>query len=175
MYALTARPKPADRLDQVSESSLSTDAVHSTSFDSHTVIGPRATVGGVMAAIAGNWSQSFPATPDQVREARQFLRRLLGNWPRGDDALACLSELASNSVLHSNSRRPGGYFAVHVSLWPGMLRVAVEDEGGPWKHLHGGDDQRGRGLVIVEGLANDWSVIGNGAGARTVWFEICHP
>jgi hypothetical protein len=28
------------------------------------------------------------------------------------------------------------------------------------------------GLVIVEGLASDWSVIGNGAGARTVWFEI---
>ena len=132
-------------------------------------------VGTVVPAIAGTWSQSFPATPDQVREARQFLRRLLGDWPGGDDALACLSEIASNSVLHSNSRRPGGYFAVHVSLWPWMLRVAVEDEGGPWGHLHDGDDQRGRGLVIVEGLASDWSVIGNGAGARTVWFEISHP
>ena len=129
-------------------------------------------VGTVVPAIAGAWSQSFPATPDQVREARQFLRRLLGDWPRVDDALACLSEIASNSVLHSNSRRPGGYFAVHVSLWPWMLRVAVEDEGGPWEHLHDGDDQRGRGLLIVEGLASDWSVIGNGAGARTVWFEI---
>jgi anti-sigma regulatory factor (Ser/Thr protein kinase) len=156
----------------VSESYPSTDIAPATRPKGPAVVDPRTSVGTVVPAIAGTWSQSFPATPDQVREARQFLRRLLGDWPRGDDALACLSEIASNSVLHSNSRRPGGYFAVHVSLWPWMLRVAVEDEGGPWERLHDGDDQRGRGLVIVEGLASDWSVIGNGAGARTVWFEI---
>ena len=159
----------------MSESSPGTDTVATARPDSWAAVRPRATVGTVVPASAGTWSQSFPATPDQVHEARQFLRRLLGDWPHGDDALACLSELASNSVLHSNSRRPGGYFAVHVSLWPGMLRVAVEDEGGSWKHLHGGDDQRRRVLVIVERLASNWSVIGNGAGARTVWFEISHP
>lgn len=159
----------------MSESSPSTDAAPTTRPNRPAVVGPRATADAVVPSIAGTWSQSFPATPDEVRGARHFLRRLLGDWPRGDDALACLSELASNSVLHSNSRRPGGYFAVHVSLWPWMLRVAVEDEGGPWSHPHGGDDQRGRGLVIVEGLASDWSVIGNGAGSRTVWFEISHP
>jgi anti-sigma regulatory factor (Ser/Thr protein kinase) len=156
----------------VSESSPGTDAAPATRPKSPAVVDPRTTVGTVVPAITGTWSQSFPATPDQVRAARQFLGRLLRDWPRGDDAVACLSELATNSVLYSNSRRPGGYFAVHVSLWPWLLRVAVEDEGGPWGHLHDGDDQRGRGLVIVEGLASDWSVIGNGAGARTVWFEI---
>ena len=56
-----------------------------------------------------------------------------------------------------------------------MLRVAVEDEGGPWGHLHDEDDLRGRGLVIVEGLASDWSVIGNGVGTRIVRFEISYP
>jgi anti-sigma regulatory factor (Ser/Thr protein kinase) len=156
----------------VSESSPGTDTAPATRPEGQAVVNLHTSVGTVVPATAGAWSQSFPATPDQVREARQFLRRLLGDWPGGDDALACLSEIASNSVLHSNSRRPGGYFAVHVSLWPWMLRVAVEDEGGPWGNLHDGDDQRGRGLVIVEGLASDWSVIGNGAGARTVWFEI---
>jgi len=159
----------------VSESYPGTDTAPTARPDRPVVDGPHATVGTVVPFIAGTWSQSFPATPDQVREARQFLRRLLRDWPRGDDAVACLSELATNSVLHSNSHRPEGYFAVHVTLWPWLLRVAVEDEGGPWGHLHDGDDQRGRGLVIVEGRASDWSVMGNGAGARTVWFEISHP
>lgn len=159
----------------MSESSEGTDTAPTIGLDGHAVVGQRAAASAMMPTVPGTWSQSFPATPDQIREARRFLRRLLDGWSRGDDALACLSELASNSVLHSNSRRPGGYFAVHVSLSPGMLRVAVEDEGGPWKHLRGGDDQRGRGLVIVEGLASNWSVSSNGAGARTVWFEISQP
>jgi len=35
----------------------------------------------------------------------------------------------------------------------------------------GHDDQRGRGLAIVEALATGWSVSGDGT-SRTVWFEI---
>ena len=90
-------------------------------------------------------------------------------------ALACLSELATNSVLHSNSRRSGGYFAVHASLYREVLRVEVEDEGGPWGYRHERDDSSGRGLVIVDRLSRDWSISGDGAGTRTVWFEINYP
>jgi anti-sigma regulatory factor (Ser/Thr protein kinase) len=103
------------------------------------------------------------------------LRELAGDWPRSDDALVCLSELASNSVLHSNSRRPGGYFAVHISVCPGVLHIEVEDEGGPWEARCERDDQRGRGLVVVEGLADEWAVVSNGTGTRTVWFQVTYP
>ena len=115
--------------------------------------------------------RSFRARPDQVREARQFLAQLPGDCPTATDALACLSELVTNSVRYSNSRRPRGRFIVRASLYPAGLRVEVEDEGGPWQHRPGRGDQRGRGLAIVDALATDWSITGDGTG-RTVWFEI---
>ena len=115
--------------------------------------------------------RSFRASPDQVREARRFLAQVLGDCPTAPDAVACLSELVTNSVLYSNSRRPQGRIVVRACLRPAGLRVEVEDEGGPWEHRQGHNDQRGRGLAIVDALATDWSVSGDGTG-RTVWFEI---
>ena len=81
--------------------------------------------------------RSFRASPDQVREARRFLAQVLGDCPTATDAVACLSELVTNSVLYSNSRRPKGRFIVRACLRPAGLRVEVEDEGGPWKHRPG--------------------------------------
>jgi len=115
--------------------------------------------------------RSFRASPDQVGEARRFLAQVLGDCPAAPDAVACLSELVTNSVLYSNSRRPRGRFIVRACLRPAGVRVEVEDEGGPWEHRQGHNDQRGRGLAIVDALATDWSVSGDGT-RRTVWFEI---
>jgi anti-sigma regulatory factor (Ser/Thr protein kinase) len=139
--------------------------------------GPDEHAAGQSAAVLATapsqtWSRSFPATADQVREARRFLAEILGDWPHAGDALVCLSELASNSVLHSKSRRPGGRFIVRASLNLGMLRVDVEDEGGPWHHRHDQDGQRGRGLAIVGELSSGWSISVGEAGARTAWFEV---
>jgi two-component sensor histidine kinase len=138
-----------------------------------TVDGAAVGVPGSAAPSAGPRTciRSFRARPDQVREARQFLAQVLGDCPTATDALACLSELATNSVLYSNSRRRGGRFIVRASRRPAGLRVEVEDEGGPWEHPPGPNDQRGRGLAIVDALATDWSITGGGA-SRTVWFEI---
>ena len=115
--------------------------------------------------------RSFRGRPDQVREARRFLAQVLGDCPTAPDAVACLSELVTNSVLYSNSRRAKGRFIVRACPRPAGLRVEVEDEGGPWEHRQGHNDQRGRGLAIVDALATDWSVSGDGT-SRTVWFEI---
>lgn len=127
--------------------------------------------GAVAAASAQTRARSFPATADQVGEARRFLAQVLGDCPRAVDALACLSELATNSVLHSNSRLPGGCFIVRASVRQAGLRVEVQDEGGPWERWQERDDQRGRGLVIVDALSSAWAITGDGAG-RTTWFEI---
>jgi serine/threonine-protein kinase RsbW len=123
---------------------------------------------------ARTFTRSFPATIGHVSDARQFLAQALGDWPLAGDALACLSELAANSVLHSNSGRPGGCFTVRASLRPAGLRVEVEDEGGSWQGRPGRGDQCGRGLVIVGALASAWPVTGDGTG-RTVWFEMGPP
>jgi serine/threonine-protein kinase RsbW len=120
------------------------------------------------------WSDTFPATPERVREARQFLAGVLGGCPAADDALLCLSELAANAVLHSRSRRPGGKFAVHVSVRPGTLRVEVEDEGGPWRQCDNQDGEAGRGLMIVAALARDCGQDGDDT-RRVTWFEAPYP
>ena len=112
----------------------------------------------------------FAGDAGQVRAARRFLAGVLGGCPAADDVLLCVSELATNAVLHSRSGRPGGRFTVSATVQAGSVRVAVSDEGGPW-HERDGDGQGGRGLLIVGELASRWGRDEGGAG-RTVWFEI---
>ncbi len=120
-------------------------------------------------------ARSFPATADQVSEARRFLAAMLGDFPAAEDAVLCLSELATNAITHSNSARPGGQFTVRASLGPaGWLRVEVEDDGGPWHEPGDNNGQRGRGLMIVRDLARHLAITGDGPH-RTVSFEIGHP
>ena len=78
------------------------------------------------------WSRAFPATPQQVGEARRFLAAILDGRSAADDAVLCLSELASNAVLHSRSATPGAQFTVRATLKHDQLRVEVSDGGGPW-------------------------------------------
>ncbi len=126
-----------------------------------------------------SWSRTFPGTREQAGEARRFLAALLGGSPLTDDAITCLGELASNAVLHSDSRLPGGTFTVRAELAPGRLRVAVEDSGGPWapRPASGDPDSlSGRGLLIVAALAGDWDITPRTtATTRTAWFILRQP
>ena len=117
--------------------------------------------------------QVFPGDAGQVREARRFLAGVLDGCPAAGDALLCMSELATNAVLHSYSSRPGGRFTVRARMRADSVRVEVTDEGGPWGHERGADGQSGRGLLIVGELADRWGRDEGGAG-RTVWFEIVY-
>jgi len=121
------------------------------------------------------WSRTFPATPDRVREARSFLAAILHAWASADDAVLCLSELASNAVTHSSSRNAGGHFTVCVSIRHGYARIEVHDGGGPWTSQADSDLAGGRGLLIVSQLARRWGRSGNSHAGWTVWFDIDVP
>ena len=123
------------------------------------------------AAAPAVTGRVFPGEAWQVREARRFLAGVLDGCPAAGDALVCVSELATNAVLHSRSGRPGGRFTVCAAARPGNVRVAVADEGGPWRQERDGDGQSGHGLLIVRELASRWGWDEGGAG-RTLWFEI---
>jgi len=121
------------------------------------------------------WSRTFPATPQQVGEARRFLAAILDGRAAAD-AVLCLSELASNAVLHSRSAAPGAHFTIRATLKNDQLRVEVSDDGGPWRWPDGGGDQHGRGLVIVSHLATAWGRAGTPNTGWTVWYTIkCPP
>jgi two-component sensor histidine kinase len=87
-----------------------------------------------------------------------------------------LSELASNSVLHSASRRPGGAFTVRAEVRHGdHVRVEVHDEGGPWAERRGTGDGRLHGLAIVRSLAADSGTDGNALTGWIAWARLDWP
>ena len=139
------------------------DAGHRAQRDEHPV--PVTGPAGV-AAPPRRYEQAFPATPSQVREARKFLAAALHNCPAAADAILCVSELASNSVLHSNSKELGGTFTVRAEVREASsLRLEVQDNGGPWEEpaRHHG---RPHGLDIIRALASE---CGRNGDARTGW------
>lgn len=119
--------------------------------------------------------RDFAARPEQVGQARKFLAATLGGCPVADDALLCLSELASNSVLHSASRRPGGTFTVCVEVRQGeYVRIKVRDEGGPWDERPCVDG-RVHGLAIVRTLAAASATDGDAAAGWIAWARLDWP
>jgi anti-sigma regulatory factor (Ser/Thr protein kinase) len=118
-------------------------------------------------------SVSFPATASQVIRARQFLEGFLADSTLAADAVLCLSEVVTNSVIHSNSRREGGRFTVSVERYEdGRVRVEVRDQGGPWIERKKPEGQLSLGLRIVGQLAHEWGIESVSCRARTVWFEV---
>jgi len=117
-------------------------------------------------------SLNLPATACQVAEARRFVASLVDDPALADDAMLCVSELAANAVIHSNSRFPDGRFTVAVERYgDGRFRIEVLDHGGRWiEQEKEGHDHLG--LVIVSRLASAWGIHGDGLDGRTVWFEL---
>ncbi|MDH2387645.1 ATP-binding protein [Streptomyces sp. HNM0663] len=117
-------------------------------------------------------AQRFPRADGAVPEARSFLGGVLEEWKvtdRSDDAVLCLSELATNAVRHGAH----GGFLVKVSLDDGRLRVGVHDAGAgaPGLARPSDDDTDGRGLLIVSSLADGWGVTPHNSCGKTVWTE----
>lgn len=126
----------------------------------------------VPAAMPLAWSRAFAGTPAQAGEARRFLAQILDGRPAADEAILCLSEMAANAILHSNSRKPGGHFTVRAEIHGDRLRVEVHDEGGPWAVPSPDDVQHGHGLHIISQLARTWGITGGSDTGWTVWAEI---
>jgi serine/threonine-protein kinase RsbW len=116
----------------------------------------------------------FPAACVSVREARHFLLEHLrgdGNEDLASLALM-LSELATNAVQHADTA-----FEVDITISPESqgrsvhVRVTDEAPGFPVPQTAPPDGLRGRGLCIVESLADSWGIeVQRGRTGKTVWF-----
>jgi anti-sigma regulatory factor (Ser/Thr protein kinase) len=119
-------------------------------------------------------ASTYPSGPEHVRQVRADVRRLLDGCPVADDVILCVSELAANAAIHSDSRRPGGTFTVRIESCPGAhIRIEVEDDGGPWL-APAPDPGSGRGLDIIGVLAAEWGAATSPPG-RTVWARFSCP
>ncbi|MDI3409262.1 ATP-binding protein [Streptomyces cavernicola] len=109
-----------------------------------------------------------------VARAREFVRCALKDWDvteRSDDIALCVSELATNAVLHGVP--PGRGYLLRIDRRPdGTVRVEVHDSGdGEVRAPDAGlDAERGRGLHLVGVLADRWGV-GDRVPGKVVWCE----
>jgi hypothetical protein len=135
----------------------------------------RTSVAVTPVSASRTYDRVFVAVASQVGAARRFLAGALGGCPLADDALLCLSELASNSVLHSNSKKPGGTFTVRAEVHDGdYLWLEVEDSGGPWEERDHRDG-RAHGLDIVRALAADSGRDGDPSTGWVLWARLDWP
>ncbi|MFI5684972.1 ATP-binding protein [Streptomyces sp. NPDC051636] len=109
-----------------------------------------------------------------VRLARGFARTTLADWritPCTDDVLLCVSELATNALLHRVP--PGRDFTLRLTLHPdGTLGIEVHDSGGGEVHVPepSPESEHGRGLVLVAALS-DKRGVGERHPGKMVWAE----
>ncbi|MFR9796818.1 ATP-binding protein [Streptomyces sp. MS06] len=107
-----------------------------------------------------------------VPEARRALRELLGQWGGPDRAATAellTSELVTNALVHTDHEA-----VLTATVGPRSLRVEVRDlvARRPRLHVpHADDGTHGRGLFLVQSLADAWGVSPHGLG-KTVWFEL---
>ncbi|MEV0262233.1 ATP-binding protein [Streptomyces sp. NPDC050617] len=107
--------------------------------------------------------------------ARGFVRQTLTDWGvrgRDEELLLCVSEMATNALLHGVP--PGRGFRVVLRLSSGgVLRLEVHDSGGGFPRVRMDSwsaSEGGRGLFLVEALSDKWGV-GERIPGKVVWCE----
>ncbi|MGW0548533.1 ATP-binding protein [Streptomyces altiplanensis] len=134
-----------------------------------------------IASVTAEFVQRFSSTRRGARLARMLAVQQLDTWgvPFGtapSDAVAhVVAELAANAVTHGHV--PGRDFEVRL-LWlaGGRVRIEVADTRGerrPRARPAGddGDGEGGRGLLVVEALADAWGVTERNVG-KVVWADL---
>ncbi|MFE3642450.1 SpoIIE family protein phosphatase [Streptomyces sp. NPDC059169] len=118
------------------------------------------------------------AEPERIAGARGQLRDLLHDWldaEQVDSAVLMVSEMVTNVLVHTDGD------ALMVAEAEGehgsrRLRVEVSDASDELPHIRrpGELASSGRGLVLMEILADAWGVDPRGEG-KSIWFELYEP
>ncbi|MBV7248270.1 ATP-binding protein [Streptomyces sp. MW-W600-10] len=120
-------------------------------------------------------SKRFRVRRDSVSTARRHVRTVLIGWKLGDlvdDATLITSELATNVITHAKGT--GEYFELGLRRRDGVLILEVADSYQwlmPELRKPTDDETSGRGLLIVDALAERWGVRPRHPG-KTVWAHL---
>lgn len=130
---------------------------------------------GFFQMDARKFTEWLPGTPEQVRNARMIIAKVLGDaHPCIDDAVLLASETATNAIRHTDSAGPGGGFALTVERTDVWARVTVGDDGStkvPCFCPLTPTSANGRGMKLLDMLAFGWGLVRE-KRRNEVWFEV---
>ncbi|WP_433262307.1 ATP-binding protein [Actinosynnema sp. CS-041913] len=115
---------------------------------------------------------TLPATAGASAQARRLVGEAVATWGMSpdvaEDAALVVTELVSNAVDHAS-----GPLELTVSRTPQGIRIEVADQSPtmPQPRPVEVESARGRGLIIVAALSQDWGTSPTGTG-KTVWAEL---
>lgn len=134
------------------------------------------------ASSESHFSLLFPPTRHGARAARRAAEAQLVAWghpPAVDPAATAVllvAELTANAALHGRVR--GRETRLGLALTADTVRIEVTDARGdrlPAAATEPGDGESGRGLLLVQALADDWGVKPHHPGGKTVWAILALP
>ncbi|MFD4785794.1 ATP-binding protein [Streptomyces sp. NPDC058459] len=144
----------------------------------------------IVANTAGNTlyvaSLHLTAVASAVPVGRAFVRQTLGHWnlhDHMDDAALVASELLTNAVEATGFPHPNHpawqvsaehVIAVQLRAVDDVLHVEVWDRSAklPTMRTPAADAEGGRGLHLIEALAERWNVYRPPAGGKVVWAHL---
>ncbi|WP_082526930.1 SpoIIE family protein phosphatase [Kitasatospora sp. MBT63] len=111
----------------------------------------------------------YPASAATVPEGRAFLTKALLSWGLDDlvdNARLLVSEVLTNAVRHGR-----GPVRLQIRRTTREVTVEVVDDCPtlPQPRMAADDEESGRGLLLVDSLADDWGVRPTDEG-KTTWF-----
>ncbi|MFJ3718957.1 ATP-binding protein [Streptomyces sp. NPDC090057] len=124
-----------------------------------------------------NFSVRLSSTPRGARLARLLATEQLTSWGVPlEPAALIVAELAANAATHG--RVTGRDFRLTLYVVADVLRIEVTDTRGdrlPRVGTPDPDADSGRGLMLVDALADRWGVTPGLTPRKTVWAEIVPP
>jgi len=115
------------------------------------------------------------AHPGSAAQARRLTRARLNGWAVCEDtcdtAALVVSELVTNAIVHTASR----HIVCELHDGDDLVRIAVRDEGCAPGEPHPcsprGEEEHGRGLLLIDALCHAWGAHEHGPGLL-VWAEL---
>ncbi|MFH8975951.1 ATP-binding protein [Streptomyces sp. NPDC017890] len=119
----------------------------------------------------------LPPVGESVPRARRWFRKFIAPYNQArsvDDCVLLISELVTNAVVHGKSDEP---WVVRVEWFRQgtTLRVEVHNPGLPANvrlRRPDADDAHGRGLLLVDSIADSWHAGPSHFGGTVVSFEM---